>query len=555
MIFVISFASWEVLYIQAVTELVCRRCNKQKSISEFDRAFFGKKGYDTYCHDCRKEINKIEENLTEKECRQCKKTKKISEFDRNASTRDGFAKECIECINLNNQRRRERANRDNWDGKVNICNMCGLQKPSYEFIRRMNRFGNFMYCRTCISMINRKKVLGFEQNRELNGWPIQKRCKECGRTLSQDHFHLDRRKKDGLSDKCNECTYEWFDLWLEKVERSRSKKPKKNKLKECQICHELRPIDWFNKDKTKKDGYGVQCIKCRKDVHEEDVRIWAKQRNEKNKKLKEMKCRICKRVLPISNFSKSRDMKKGYYSHCKDCHKKMDKEFQKRWENERKKKMLEFTLETSLEKKCNICGKVLPLSKFWPRRASKDGYSHYCMDCSSKKAKKRKEFLKKRGFPEEKIPDEKRCGKCKRVLSRDNFRKNSTTSTGLDEYCRDCRNKYYREYSSRPGVIEKKKEYRRRPEVMKRHREQARKSYRKPEVKARQRAYKREYAKRDYVKKKKREYNGEYQRRPEVKARRREYDMRPEVKKRKAITTKKWQERKRQEKLLSQTSK
>ena len=548
MVFVYYYNFREVLYIQEISELVCRRCNNPKAISEFDRTYFGKKGYDVYCHDCRKEIYKIEENLTEKECRQCKKTKKISEFDRNASTRDGYAKECIECITLNNQRRRARANRDSWDGKTSTCNMCGLSKPSYEFTRRTNRFGNYMYCRTCISMINRRKVLGFEQARELNGWPIKKRCKECGRILPQDQFHLYRSMKDGLSDKCNECTNERHSIWLEKIEKTRIKKLK---MKECQICHELRPIDWFNKDRSLKDGYGDQCKKCRKAVHDEDVRIWAKQRKEKNVNLKEMKCRICRRVLPISNFSKSRGAKNGYYSHCKDCHKKMEKEIQKRWENERKKKMLEFSLDTKLEKKCNICGRVLPLSKFWKKLANKDGYSHYCIDCSSKKEKKRNEFLKKRGFPEEKIPDEKRCSKCKKVLSRDNFRRNSTTSTGLDEYCKDCRNEYYKQYSRRPEVIEKKKEYRQRPEVMKRHRESARKSYRKPEVKARQRAYKREYIKRDYVKKKRREYDREYQKRPEVKAKRREYDKRPEVKKRRAITTKRWQERKRQEKLLA----
>ncbi len=429
--------------------------------------------------------------------------------------------------------------------------MCGLQKPSYELTGRKNRYGNYMYCRTCISMMNRRKVLGFEQARELNGRPIQKRCKGCGKVLPQDNFHLDRRIKDGLADKCNECTAERHDQWLEKIEKTRKKKLKKGKSRECQICHEIRPINWFNKNRSTKDGYGHQCILCRKEVREESISIWKSQRKEKKIVLKEMKCRICKRVLPISSFSKNRETKKGYYYHCKDCHKKIDKEFQKRWEKERKKKDFEFSLDTRLEKKCKICGKVFPITMFWYRLANKDGHNHYCSDCLGKKTKERNKRLKERGFPEELIPLEKQCAKCGRVLSKHHYRKDCTSSTGLDNYCRDCRNEYYREYSSRPEVKQKKNEYRRQPEVMKRHREQARKNYRKPEVKERQRAYKREYIKRDYVKKKRREYDREYQRRPEVKAKRREYDRRPEVKKRKAITTKIWQERKRQEKLLS----
>jgi len=401
-------------------------------------------------------------------------------------------------------------------------------------------------------MMNRKKILGFEQERELNGWPVQKYCKGCGRILPQDHFHLDRRIKDGLSDKCNECVYKRHDKWLERIEKTRKKKLKKEKMKECQICHEIRPINWFNKNKSTKDGYGQQCNICRKEVLKENVKIWTHQRKEKKIKQEKMKCRICKQVLPISSFSKSRHTKNGYFHHCKNCHKKMDKQFQRRWEKERNRKDFEFSLDLRLEKKCKLCGKNLPLSMFWFRRASKDGHSHYCKNCSSIKIKKRNKRLKERGFPKELIPDEKQCAKCKQVLSKNHFRKDSTSSTGLDDYCKDCRNEYYRQYSSRPEVKQKKKEYSRLPEVMKRKRKQARKYSRRPEVAKRIKAYKKEYRKRDYVKKKRREYEREYRKRPEVIAKKKEYDSRPEVRKRRAKTTNRWKMRKRHEKIMSQ---
>jgi len=174
--------------------------------------------------------------------------------------------------------------------------------------------------------MNRKKTLKFEQARLLNGWPIEKHCKDCGRILPSDHFHLNRQIKDGLSDKCNECVFKRHDQWLKRIEKTRKKKLKKQKMKECQVCHEIRPINWYNKNKSIKDGYGHQCIICRKEVRKENIKIWTRQRKEKKIKLEKMKCRICKQLLPISSFSKSRDVKNGYYHHCKDCNKKLLKE-------------------------------------------------------------------------------------------------------------------------------------------------------------------------------------------------------------------------------------
>ncbi len=536
-----------------ITKLLCRSCKKVKPLTEFDRTFFGKKGYDVYCHDCRIEINRINEKTTEKRCRQCNIVKPISEFGKNASSRDGYLKECLDCQDENNQRRRARENKDIWDGKTNICKICGLQKPIYEFTRRKDKYGKYVYCRSCNAIMVRKKVLKFEQQREAYGWPIEKRCKGCGRLLPSDHFHLDRQLKDGLAEKCNECTYERHRKWLKKIKETRSKKKiKKNILKECQICHELKPVYLFTKNEGNKDGYGDQCNICRKNVREENIRIWTRQRKEKKIKLKEMKCRICGRVLPISSFSKNRENKKGYYYHCKDCHKQKEKNIEKRWEKDREKAVLEFSLDFKFEKKCKICGKILPLSMFWKRCASKDGHNHYCKACAGKKIKERKKRLKERGFPEELIPDEKQCGKCGRILSKTFFRKNSTSSDGLDARCKECRNKYYKEYSSRPEVKQKKREYNRRPEVMERRRKQAREYLRKPGVKERRRAYKRKYIKRPYVKERRREYDREYQKRPEVKKRKKEYDSRPEARKRRNESTRKWRLRKEQEKMLSQ---
>ena len=48
-----------------VNELRCKRCDTVRSISEFDRGFFGKQGFDVFCHDCRVEIDKIYNSVVE----------------------------------------------------------------------------------------------------------------------------------------------------------------------------------------------------------------------------------------------------------------------------------------------------------------------------------------------------------------------------------------------------------------------------------------------------------------------------------------------------------
>jgi len=197
-----------------------------------------------------------------------------------------------------------------------------------------------------------------------------------------------------------------------------------------------------------------------------------------------------------------------------------------------------------------VCHQIKPLSEFGIRHASKDGHAHYCKTCSRIKEKQRNKMLKQRGFPEDQIPETKRCPHCKKILPRDMFRRNALSSDGLDGRCKTCRNEYYQEYYHRKETQEKMKAYSHQPEVMKRRRRQSRAYYRKPGVKEKQNAYKRKYIKRPYVKKRRRDYDKKYQKRPEVKQRRKEYDRRPEVRKRRNESTKRWRDRKKLEKVV-----
>jgi hypothetical protein len=434
-----------------------------------------------YCHECRVVVDTKYNLLEEKRCRQCGRIRSISEFGKTASSRDGYYKECLECQDENKQRIRERKNKESWDGKTYVCRICGLLKPSYEFSTPRNSSRGYEYCRLCIARMCRAKYHRFEQERERYGYPLEKRCKECGRVLPSDRFILDRCYRDGLGEKCRECSNEQRLQWIKKEAEKRLRQPLGNDLvKECTICHQVQPLSKFTKDMSNKDGRSLYCVRCSKKIRQEDARVWARQRKadiKKGKQLVEMQCRICKRVLPIEQFSKNKYMKSGYYTYCTDCHKQLEHGIELEWEQKRKNSLFEFSLDVKVEKKCKSCQRVLPLSMFWKRRASKDGRSHYCTDCYRKNLLKRRAKLKKRGIVPERIPATKYCPGCHRTLPHDAFRFDSTSGDCLDGQCKECRKKYYAEYYARPEVKQMQRERRQRPEVKERHRITVREAY------------------------------------------------------------------------------
>jgi hypothetical protein len=316
-------------------------------------------------------------------------------------------------------------------------------------------------------------------------------------------------------------------------------------MKECCICHTLKPLTRFSKNEATVDGRSAMCVACTQAVREENARVWETLRQEQGTRLEQLQCQGCGRVLPIERFTRTRERKKGYRYYCKDCAREKEEQIFQRWEQQRRNALFEFSLDAPTEKACRMCGRVLPLSLFWGRQASKDGHSHYCKDCQTKKSKERKKRLKEQGFPEELIPAQKHCSHCKRVLPQVMFYRDSTSSTGLDRWCTDCKKEYDKQYRSRPQVKQKHYEYNRLPEVMERKRIRARTYQKKPAVKERVRAYKKQYRKRDYVKEKRRAYDRQRYQRPEVKQKKKERDSRPEAKARRRKSTHEWYMRKK----------
>ena len=418
-----------------VHELHCRRCKEIKPLKEFDRSVFQKEGYDVYCHDCRVEIDRKTSALTEKRCRQCERTKPISAFGKNSSTRDGYYKECLECQEANLHRRRERAAKDHWHGEMGTCTYCGMLKPSYELTaaRFHKAWGKARYCRSCISLMTGKTIAEYEAAREQQGWVVQKRCRVCGMVLPADRFHLNRRFKDGFSDRCVGCSAERHERWVERIkEKRRTRVARASAVKECSRCHQLKPLSSFSKNEGLMDGRSHVCNPCVTQVRAENMAVWSAERKEKGVIVRERRCTACGLMLPVSMFSKNREMKAGFYTVCKACYRKKERVVFNRWETQRRNTEFEFSLEAVTEKTCLACGRRLPVSGFWRRKASKDGYNPYCIECLLRKDKERDQRLKQQGFPEERLPVEKQCVSCLKILPRASFRRNCLITDGLD---------------------------------------------------------------------------------------------------------------------------
>lgn len=547
MVFIV-LSDVEVSCVMGVSELRCKRCKEVKPLDEFDRRFFNKHGYDVYCHECRTEIDKITGLLTEKRCRQCRRVQLILEFGKNASTRDGYFKECLDCQEENHHRKRERKYTNVWGGEMATCSLCGMLKPTYDLFPPRFPQSKTRYCRSCVNRLVRERILEYERIREEVGWATQKRCKGCGHRYPSDRFHLDRRKKDGFADFCDSCGNERYIQYLTQLkEKHKTKTIKLRSNKECYICHTLKPLSSFTKNETTIDGHSAMCTACSSKVREENAQIWERLRQEKGTVLEHLQCQGCGRILPIEMFTRTKERKKGHRYFCKECSREKEKQIFQRWDQDRKKAQFEFSLDAPTEKACKLCGRVLPLSEFWARQASKDGYGHYCKVCDDKKKKEWRKRSRERGFPEDRIPVEKQCGLCKRILPRIMFYRDATSSTGLDSRCIECRKSYDTQYRARPEVKQRQSAYKRRPDVMERGRIRARAYQKRPEVKERVRVYKREYKKRPYVREKRRASDRKRYQRPDVKQKKKERDSRPEAKARRRRSTHEWYVRKKAE--------
>jgi 5-methylcytosine-specific restriction endonuclease McrA len=106
---------------------------------------------------------------------------------------------------------------------------------------------------------------------------MEKRCKECGKTLALESFHIARRSKFGVAGVCRGCTKM---LWVEYSKRKAVYGY--SGIKVCVTCSETKTHAEFHKKATGSFGLTNSCKKCvsiiYKSSHEKRLAKYEKER-------------------------------------------------------------------------------------------------------------------------------------------------------------------------------------------------------------------------------------------------------------------------------------
>lgn len=173
----------------------------------------------------------------------------------------------------------------------------------------------------------------------------QKQCTKCKQFFpaTKQFFFSHKRQRDGLNTQCKSC-----------VTISNKKNKEKPRIaipegyKQCSKCKETKAAtnEFFNNDKTRRDGLYPQCRQCTaRPPRPSDVPEGHK------------RCPVCKNIYPLTKefFYPSKVQKIRFDYQCKECQHKRGKEYsmrngvrgrrlvrQKTWNDEHKEEHKEY---------------------------------------------------------------------------------------------------------------------------------------------------------------------------------------------------------------------
>lgn len=141
--------------------------------------------------------------------------------------------------------------------------------------------------------------------------------------------------------------------------------------KQCSTCKKIKPVSEFSRHKRHRDGYATICKEC--------TRLSKNQNYAQRKTIEfdypEYKtCKACKKTLPSSAFSKNPLYRDGLDPKCNDCAVK----------EHREKEFDRILLDNYIipdDKKCIHCGIVKPINFFYSDRHKSDKHRDVCAEC------------------------------------------------------------------------------------------------------------------------------------------------------------------------------
>ncbi len=166
-----------------------------------------------------------------KRCSKCKEWKDESEFNKNRKNKDGLQCRCRKCVRnyarkhywgnskpLKRYLRYEERHRTIDGVKQKRCSKCEKWKEESKFGKKTSqKDGLNSWCKDCGRAYIRerynkegkclRKNYRYEECHRVVGGVKQKRCRRCKRWKAESEFYKNQQRKDGLGERCKECSY------------------------------------------------------------------------------------------------------------------------------------------------------------------------------------------------------------------------------------------------------------------------------------------------------------------------------------------------------------
>ena len=161
--------------------------------------------------------------------------------------------------------------------------------------------------------------------------------------------------------------------------------------KPCSACGKVREAKWFFVNKGKRTGLGSRCMPC-SSLYDEQRRNKIKAQSQAEQQLQpaEKQCRVCERLLPIGDFTRSYANLGGCASECKECKRKLDViRYAKRKERFGGQPPGSPPPDVHI---CTVCKQIKAVSEFYAtKRRGASSMKTACKTCSAMNCRSRRD--------------------------------------------------------------------------------------------------------------------------------------------------------------------
>ncbi len=228
----------------------------------------------------------------------------------------------------------------------------------------------------------------------------QRRCRTCMEVKSLEFFYKDVDMPLGKSNVCISCQLkrgtknrikqgmESLDELTKAIARE-NRQLKKQGLKRCGKCHEIKNVDEFSYSIPKK-SYANYCRACYSETYRgkyhyttrDDESLARMRENSVLYKLGLKKCKLCGQVLSLDEYHKASNGKSPYCKNCWTIHVREQRKVKTPRSDRSRRLVVEnrFLLKEGL-KHCSKCDQIKPLKSFSENGKNKNGKIQYMSQC------------------------------------------------------------------------------------------------------------------------------------------------------------------------------